>query len=188
MSALARVAAAAAVAAAVAALLTACTSTSAPGSPSGSGGGSGGGSGSGSGSSGAAGTHTSSGPTSSASSCLRQYEQWKHGVTAAETRRLNTAIKHADSAGEYANTAKLKAALEEMGAVAGNLAATPVPHCADPRGYYARMLAMYEAAASKAQSAAGLTGLVLAETPLRSVPTITGKLDAELNRTIGTAR
>jgi hypothetical protein len=75
-----------------------------------------------------------------------------------------------------------------MGAVAGSLASTPVPRCADPRGYYARMLAKYEAAASKAQSAAGLTGLVLAETPLRSVPTIVGKLNAELNRTIGTAR
>ena len=184
MSALARVA----TAAAAAALLAACSSTSAPGSSGGSGGGAGGGSGSGSGSTGAAGTHTSSGDPSSASSCLRQYERWKHGVTAAETHRLNTAIKHADSAGEYANAAKLKSALEEMGAVAGSLAATPVPHCADPRGYYARMLAKYEAAASKAQAAAGIAGLVLAETALRSVPTITGKLDAELNRTIGTAR
>lgn len=59
----------------------------------------------------------------------------------------------------------------------------PAPACADPHGYWRQILARIKAAGDNAGTASGLTGLILAEAPLKAIPALEKKLDAELKRT-----
>ena len=60
------------------------------------------------------------------------------------------------------DAAKLAAALNQAGAAARWLSATPPPRCADPQGYYRQMLAKATTAADSAKASTGLSALILA--------------------------
>ncbi|MGH3171342.1 MAG: hypothetical protein ACRDN0_36460 [Trebonia sp.] len=59
----------------------------------------------------------------------------------------------------------------------------PMPACADPHGYWKAVLARIKAAGDNAGTNSGLFGLLVAEAPLRGVPALENKLDAELKKT-----
>lgn len=52
--------------------------------------------------------------------------------------------------------------------------------CADPHSYWDKSLARIKAAGDNAASSSGLGGLLMAEAPLKDVPGIQAKLEAEL--------
>jgi len=58
-----------------------------------------------------------------------------------------------------------------------------MPACADPHGYWKQILTRIKAPGDDAGAASGLTGLLLAEAPLKTVPGLEKKLGAELKRT-----
>ncbi len=83
---------------------------------------------------------------------------------------------------------KLSAALNQAGAAASRLSATPPPRCADPKGYYGQMLGKVTAAADDAQAASRLSALITAAGRLKTVPGIEKRLKAELDKTVGASR
>lgn len=120
--------------------------------------------------------------------CHQQYETWKHGTAARSVRSLLAALRKVQSAGAAEDIPQLGTALARAGRAASRLTAYPVPRCADPAGYYASFLTHIQAAGDNAKSTSGLGGLMLAEVPLKAVPGIERRLDAELNRTVGKHR
>ena len=58
-----------------------------------------------------------------------------------------------------------------------------MPACADPKGYWTRMLADIRASGDNARIASGLAGLIAAEVPLKKVRPLTTKLGAEIKHT-----
>lgn len=100
------------------------------------------------------------------------------GRQQAEDR--TTAIQ---TAGANEDIPALLAALKAVGKTAARLEQYPAPACADPHGYWKKILARIQAAGDNAGADTGLTGLILAEAPLKDVPALEKKLDAELKRT-----
>lgn len=121
-------------------------------------------------------------------SCHAQYETWKHGTAVHALAEIKPALARVQSAGAAGDLLRLRGALEKTGRAAGRLAKTPPPRCADPRGYYALMLTDLRAAGDNAKAASGLAGIVLAEAPLKKVPAVEKKLNAELDQTVGKNR
>jgi hypothetical protein len=78
---------------------------------------------------------------------------------------------------------KMQAALKRTGRVATELAAYPIPRCADPKGYWPRILALLQAAGDNARSGSGLAEIMMAVAPLREVKSFESKLGAELKKT-----
>jgi hypothetical protein len=120
--------------------------------------------------------------------CHQQYEAWKHGVVGGEFAVFRSALKAVNRAAHHQDAPKLAAALQQAGAAARWLSATPPPRCADPKGYYAQMLAKATAAADNAKTATGLSALILAAGQLQTVPGIENKLKAQLDNTVGVKR
>src|SRR6266516_3297138 len=121
-------------------------------------------------------------------SCHQQYEAWKHGVVGGEFAALRSGFSAVVAAVRNQDVPKLTAALKQAGAAASRLSATPPPRCADPKGYYGQMLAKVTAAAGSAKAASGLSALIVAAAPLKTVPGIEKKLKAELDETVGVKR
>ena len=80
----------------------------------------------------------------------------------------------------------LRKALHDLGPAVAAVQANPIPKCADPAGYYGKLLAKLRAAADNSGAAKGLGGLILAMAPLKGLNPLTAKLKAELHRTTGT--
>lgn len=118
-------------------------------------------------------------------SCSQQFETWKHGPARAVAKRLVANLRGVESAGNAEDIPRLTSALSTSGKTARELQTYPMPHCADPKGYYHLMLVRVVAGADNARSADGLGGLVLAMGPLRSVAKIEQELSVELQRTVG---
>ena len=89
------------------------------------------------------------------------------------------------AAGKALDIARMDAALKHIGKGAAALAAYPIPRCADPHGYYGRILTRIQAAADNASTSSGLSGVILAIAPLKEVPALEQKLTAELRQTAG---
>jgi hypothetical protein len=121
-------------------------------------------------------------------SCHQQYEAWKHGVVGGEFAVFRSAFRAVAWAAHHQDAPKLAAALKQAGAAARWLSATPPPRCADPKGYYAQMLAKATAAADSAKASTGLSALILAADQMTTVPGIEKKLKAELDNTVGVKR
>ena len=122
----------------------------------------------------AAATHSAA----AAPSCKQQYHAWRYG---AAGKKLKADLRAVESAGDTVDIPVMLAALKTAGADAAVM--TPAPACADPHGYWKQILARIKAAGDNAGTASGLTGLILAEAPLKAVPALEKKLDAELKRT-----
>jgi hypothetical protein len=122
----------------------------------------------------AAATHSAA----AAPSCKQQYHDWRYSPAG---KKLKADLRAVQSAGNTGDVPATLAALKTAGADAA--AMPPAPACADPDGYWAKILARIKAAGDNAGTASGLTGLILAEAPLNAIPGLEKKLNAELKRT-----
>lgn len=114
--------------------------------------------------------------------CKQLYQAWRTGPANAAGRKLDAdadAIGTADS-----DVPVIVNDLKNAGADAAALEAYPMPECADPAGYWLQYLAAVKAAGDNAGSASGLAALLLAAVPLKQVPAIQAKLNAELGKTV----
>ena len=111
-------------------------------------------------------------------SCKQQYHDWRYSPAG---KKLKADLAAVQSASNTEDIPAMLATLKTAGADAA--AMTPAPACADPNGYWKRILARIKAAGDNASTASGLTGLILAEAPLKAVPGLEKKLAAELKRT-----
>ena len=127
----------------------------------------------------AAATHSAA----AAPSCEQQYKAWKNGAAKPLGTKLKAESKALQAAGDTEDIPALLSALKAVGKTAAWLEAYPVPACADPHGYWNKILARIKAAGDNAGADTGLTGLLLAEAPLKAVPGLEKKLDGELKRT-----
>ncbi|MEP7023118.1 MAG: hypothetical protein ABJB47_04775 [Actinomycetota bacterium] len=131
------------------------------------------------------GTASTTTPAASAS-CHQQYETWKHGPANAIAKKLEASLRDVERAGNAEDLTLLTSSLKKTGATARKLKAHPIPHCADPHGYWAKILDRIRTAGDNATSGGGgLSSLLLALAPLKSVPALEGKLAAELKKTAG---
>ena len=122
----------------------------------------------------AAATHSAA----AAPSCKQQYHDWRYSPAG---KKLKADLSAVQSAGNIDDIPVMLAALKTAGADAA--AMTPAPVCADPNGYWNKILARIKAAGDNASTASGLTGLILAEAPLKAVPGLEKRLETELKRT-----
>ena len=150
--------------AAVAGLATACTHTATPSAAHAS-----------QATSSATAASPSTTPSVSAADCRQQYDTWKQGPG----KGLVAALTAVGSAGTQGNTQQLTTALKQAQPAVARAAKSPVPACADPKGYWEVVLMHVNAAASSTGSAASL------QAAMKGVPQLTNQLVAELNRTGG---
>lgn len=135
----------------------------------------------------ACGTHTASTTAAAAPattappSCHQQYTAWKTGPARAKAKQLTSVLGALQSAGE--DLVLLTDALKRSARVAHQLQAYPMPACADPAGYWRKMLADIRAGGDNASTSSGLSAVILAMAPLKQVPPLERKLGAELKAT-----
>jgi len=129
----------------------------------------------------------SSAATTTAVSCKQQYKEWQSGPAQNATKRFASAQENLASVGSTDNLQAIKTAVETEGAAAADLAAFPVPACADPHGDLAAVLAQVRLAAKNVTTASGLSGLVQAMQPLNKVPTLESEFTAEVKQATGIA-
>jgi hypothetical protein len=115
--------------------------------------------------------------------CAQQYASWKTGPAKASAEKVAADAKALSSAGE--DIPVLTGDLKTLGADASALEAYPMPHCADPAGYWQQYLADLKAAGDNAGTSSGLGALLAAEIPLKDVKSLQSKLSAELDKTVG---
>jgi hypothetical protein len=123
--------------------------------------------------------------TTSAASCKQQYKTWQSGPAQNATKLFTAAQENLSAAGSTENLQAIKDAVEKEGTMAANLAAFPVPACADPHGDLAALLSQVRTAAANAATANGLTALVQAMQPLNQVPTLESHFTTEVKQTTG---
>jgi len=121
-------------------------------------------------------------------SCHQMFAAWQHGPGSAAGTAVNIALSDVRSAAKSNNVSLLVSALGKLGPAAGRLSAYPIPHCADPGGYWGALLDHMKAAGDSARSANGLRAITLAEPALEQVPSILTRLSSELHRTVGLSR
>jgi hypothetical protein len=131
----------------------------------------------------AAGGGSSAAAQPAALTCKQQYQAWRTGPANPDGQKLQrdaAAIASADD-----DIPVMASDLKAVGADAAALEAYPMPKCADPAGYWLQYLAAMKAAGDNAGTASGLGALLLAAVPLKQVPGIQDKLNAELAKTVG---
>lgn len=120
-----------------------------------------------------------------APTCKQSYDAWKTGpAVKAATAKLESALRKTQSAGSDDDITLLQSSLESAGHAAQELAAYPMPSCADPKGYWPKMLALLRASGDNAKTSSGLSALILAEAPLQKVPAVEARLTAELKKDV----
>lgn len=123
-------------------------------------------------------------PAQTATTCRQQYDAWKgNGAATLMAKQLTADLGRVQTAGSDEDIVALRSALIATGATAAKLASYPaMPACADPHGYWRKMLGYLRAAGDNASAASGLGALLLAEAPLEKVPAVEAKLTAELKK------
>ncbi len=117
-------------------------------------------------------------------SCRQQYETWQHGPAEAELSKLAPTLHAVQVAAKAGNVPGIAAAVQGLMPAALVLASDPVPHCADPAGFYAQYVNRIYTAGSDARTAKGLSGLLTATAPLKGLKTMESRLAAEANRAL----
>jgi hypothetical protein len=140
----------------------------------------------------AAGGTPSAGPSAhqaAAQTCKQQFETWKaSGVQTIVNGPLKTDLRKVEAAGSDEDLVTLKSGLVAVGKDAARLAAYPMPNCADPKGYWGKMLGLLKAAGDNVSTGSGLGALILAEAPLQKIPAVQAKLSAELKKAAGASK
>lgn len=129
----------------------------------------------------AAGSPASGAPSPS---CLQQYRAWESGPAHGAGENLVVALNAVQAASSALDASTTSADLERAGAAAGRLARSPLPKCADPKGYWHAVIARVRSAADNASRAKGMASLLIAEAPLRQMPALERSLAAELKQTL----
>jgi hypothetical protein len=119
-------------------------------------------------------------PTQTALSCNQQYAAWKTGPARDQAKQLTSDLKAVQAAGDSEDVPELTSGLQTVGNDAKALEQYPMPACADPAGYWNKILTRVQAAGDNAGSSSGFGALMLAEAPLEALPGLESKLDAEL--------
>jgi hypothetical protein len=114
--------------------------------------------------------------------CKKQYAAWKYGPARPIGKKLTKALNSIQAAGDDEDIPELTSALKKSGQAAAALRNYPMPACADPHGYWDKSLARIKAAGDNAADGSGLGGLLTAEAPLKDVPGLQAKLEAELKK------
>lgn len=122
--------------------------------------------------------------------CHTLFERWNHPTDLKKIlryQRLQARIDGADAEIDSAVAAdNLAGVLQGIRRVGHALYSIPrMPYCADPHGYFARMIAKINAAGDNSRSANSVEGLLPALAPLRRVPILIRKLSRELKQTAG---
>jgi hypothetical protein len=124
--------------------------------------------------------------TTSRLACKQRYLAWKNGPAKSAAERFSAAQTALSAAGSKENNASgIATAAKAEGRAAARLDTFPVPACADPGGYLAAVLTDVRTAAARAATAHGLSGLVTALAPLKTVPRLESDFTAELKHTTG---
>jgi len=123
-------------------------------------------------------THAAASNAAARVTCLHRYDAWMRGPVRYLLAALN-AIGSASSGGDI--TAR-KAALKNAKPAVASAARSPIPACADPKGYWTAMVMHVNAAAGSASSASGRASIMVA---LKGMPELEGELSTELTRTVG---
>lgn len=126
----------------------------------------------------ALGVHSAAAPT-----CHQQYESWKAGPVSGIKATMNADLASLQSASDSADIPAMTSALRQLGQAAGQLRQYPMPACADPAGYWPRVVADMKAAGDNAGAGSGLGALLTAVAPIRAAQPLEAKLRAELART-----
>lgn len=114
-------------------------------------------------------------------SCHQQYLAWKTGPAKAKGKQLARALDSLQSAGD--DLVLMSDGLKRAARIAHQLQAYPMPVCADPAAYWKKVLAGIRAGGDNASTSTGLSAVILAEAPLKKVPSLENKLTAELKTT-----
>jgi hypothetical protein len=122
--------------------------------------------------------------TSSPPSCRAQFESWKSGPARTAAKGLATQLRAVQAASKAQDVPQLVAALKRAGRAAAATAKYPMPHCADPHGYWQALLTRIRAAGDNAGTGNGLGAILLAMAPLKQAPALERKLGAELKQTV----
>lgn len=117
-------------------------------------------------------------------SCLQQYRLWSSGPAHAAGENLTAALNILQAASSASDISATSAALKRAGVAARTLAQSPIPACADPRGYWRAVLVGIQDAADNAGTSQGQETLTAAEVALQRMPTLERKLATELRRTV----
>jgi hypothetical protein len=123
-------------------------------------------------------------PANTALSCAQQYHAWKYGPARSAGKHIDKLLHRVQAAASVQDIEAARQALQALGPAVTALQAHPIPRCADPAGYWHKLLARLKAGADNAGSASGFTGLLLAVAPLKALKPLEAKLSAELKRTV----
>jgi hypothetical protein len=117
-------------------------------------------------------------------SCVQQYRVWSSGPAHAAGENLTAALNILQAASSASDIGATSAALKRAGVAARTLAQSPIPACADPRGYWRAVLVGIQDAADNAGTSQGQGALTAAGVALKRMPVLERKLAAELRRTV----
>lgn len=120
-------------------------------------------------------SRTAAALTARPETCAQRYAAWKTGPAGARADMMIADVRKAESAASAGGTSAMDADLQAAGKYSAALRAYPVPACADPSGYWPRILTDV--------SAGAMAPLKGAMAPLKKVQPLEAKLDAELKRT-----
>lgn len=115
--------------------------------------------------------------------CKQQYAAWKTSPARAGVNKMGAAMQKVQSAADAGDIPETDSDLKAAGNDAAALRAYPMPACADPAGYWPRILTDIKAGGDNAGSSTGLGGMILAMEPLKKVGPLEKKMHAELKRT-----
>lgn len=88
-------------------------------------------------------------------SAHERYKTWQHGSAKALAGQILPALRNVEAAGQLEDIPELNSAFKRAGHIAGELTAYPMPACADPKGYWAKMLGHLQAAGDNAGTSSG---------------------------------
>jgi hypothetical protein len=112
--------------------------------------------------------------------CKQQGDQWKTDH-AALIRRFERALT------PFSNGTVTSAQARDLARTAQEMTDTPLPACADPKGYYTQAMANLSTAGTAAEGG-GMLSELGAITPLENADTAIHELEAEMMETMGSSK
>lgn len=131
------------------------------------------------------GTGAPAGQGSSPATCEQQFKAWQDSPAKATADQIKTTLGQVQAAAKILDVPQMNTGLKNAGKIARQLAAYPMPSCADPAGYWTQILGYLKAAGDNASTSSGLGAFLLAMAPLSKIPAVQANLTAELARNAG---
>jgi hypothetical protein len=120
-----------------------------------------------------------------ASQCKQLYQAWKDGPAHTALSQFLAALGAVPEINSGTNLSAAAAAAEQAAQPTAQLAGFPVPACADPAGYFAKIVSTVDAAAAGATTAASQSAAAQALAPLNGLPTLEAEFTDEVNTATG---